>query len=473
MFKLNLHFPGVFAAIRPPAGLFLHAYSFTALAMLLLLFTGPVYAADDDNPGARPTWLPQLLGMQFNTVYQNTPGFRSPYAGQNSLVFDHSFKQEVTDTYGVYLGSQITKSLQLYGDVEMFRGAGLSKGLGLGAYTNADVIRAGPANLGQGPYLARLYARYVIPLSGELGEPLTRGMDQLPGREPVDRIEIKGGKLAPTDDFDQNRYANNGRTQFLNYAFLYNTAWDYASDTRGYSIGASVAFVHPAWRLIFGSYQVPTTRNGMNLDDEIYHARGDNVELDIAPNRIGTVIRLLAFHNEGRMGDYREAMAIGAATGTVPSTLADEQPGRTKYGFGLNIEQPLANNGETGLFARLGWANGANSAWSYTEVDRDASMGLQVSGVNWGRPDDRFGIAIAADGLTGSHRHYLEEGGIGMLIGDGALNYGLEKIAEAYYRIQLGRYVQLSPDFQYIENPGYNRDRGPVQVYGMRLHMSY
>ena len=440
--------------------------------VFLMLAAGSARAGDGDGTN-KPTWLPQLLGMQFNAVYQNTPGFRSPYTGPNSLVFDHSFKQQVTDTYGVYLGSQITRSLQAYMDVEMFRGAGLSGGYGLGAYTNADVIRAGPANLGQGPYLARLYARYVIPLSGELGEPLTRGMDQLPGREPVDRIEIKGGKLAPTDDFDQNRYANNGRTQFLNYAFLFNTAWDYASDTRGYSIGASIAFVHPTWRLIFGSYQVPTTRNGMILDSEIYHARGDNVELSLLPNRIGTVIRLLAFHNEGRMGDYREAMAIGAATGTVPSTLADEQPGRTKYGFGVNIEQPLANNGDTGLFARLGWANGANSTWSYTEVDRQASMGLQVSGVNWGRSDDRFGIGVAADGLTGSHRHYLAEGGIGMLIGDGALSYGLEEVCEAYYRIQLGRFVQLSPDFQYIENPGYNRDRGPVKVYGMRLHISY
>jgi hypothetical protein len=441
--------------------------------MLLVLLTGPAYPADDDSTGAKPPWLPQLLGLQFNTVYQNTPGFHSPYEGEKSFIFDHSVKQQMTRTYGLYLGSQVTKSLQLYADFEMFQGAGLAGGYGLGAYTNADVIRAGPANLGSGPYLARMYARYVIPLSGEMGETLTRGMDQLPGREPVDRIEIKGGKLAPTDDFDQNRYANNGRTQFLNYAFLFNTAWDYASDTRGYSIGASIAFVHPTWRLIMGSYQVPTTRNGMILDDEIYHARGDNVELSLAPNTIGTVIRLLAFHNEGRMGDYREAMAIGAATNTVPSTLADEQPGRTKYGFGVNIEQPLANNGETGLFARLGWANGANSAWSYTEVDRDASMGLQVSGRNWGRPEDNFGIGVAADGLTGSHRHYLEEGGIGMLIGDGALSYGLEKVCEVYYRIQLGRYVQLSPDFQYIENPGYNRDRGPVQVYGMRLHMSY
>jgi hypothetical protein len=440
--------------------------------LLLMVMTGVACAGDGDG-ASKPTWLPQLLGAQFTANYQNTPGFHSPYTGQDSFTFDHSFKQQMTRTYGVYLGSQVTKSLQLYADFEMFQGAGLSRGLGLGAYTNADVIRAGPADLGSGPYLARLYARYIIPLSGEMGESLSRGMDQLPDREPVDRIEIKGGKLAPTDDFDQNRYANNGRTQFLNYAFLFNTAWDYASDTRGYSIGASVAFVHPAWRLIFGSYQVPTTRNGMNLDDEIYHARGDNVELSLLPGRAGTVIRLLAFHNEGRMGDYREAMTIGSATGTVPSTLADEQPGRTKYGFGLNIEQPLANGGETGLFARLGWANGANSAWSYTEVDRDASMGLQVSGINWGRPDDRFGIAVAADGLTGSHRHYLEEGGIGMLVGDGALNYGLEEVFETYYRIQLGRFVQLSPDFQYIENPGYNRDRGPVKVYGMRLHMSY
>ncbi len=442
------------------------------LPLLVVIFAHFVWAGENDS-GAKPSWLPQLLGMQFTTNYQNTPGFHSPYEGEKSFTFDHSVKQQMTRTYGLYLGSQVTKSLQLYADFEMFQGSGLSNGLGLGAYTNADVIRAGPANLGSSPYLARLYLRYIIPLSGEVGESLTRGMDQLPGREPVDRIEIKGGKLAPTDDFDQNRYANNGRTQFLNYAFLFNTAWDYASDTRGYTIGASVAFVHPTWRLIFGSYQVPTTRNGMDLDDEIYHARGDNVELDLAPGKLGTVIRLLAFHNEGRMGDYREAMAIGSATGTVPSTLADEQPGRTKYGFGLNVEQPLANNGETGLFARLGWANGTNSAWSYTEVDRQASMGLQVSGRNWGRTNDGFGIAVAAEGLTGSHRHYLEEGGIGMLIGDGALNYGLEEVFEAYYRIQLGRYVQLSPDFQYIENPGYNRDRGPVKVYGMRLHMSY
>jgi carbohydrate-selective porin OprB len=166
-------------------------------------------------------------------------------------------------------------------------------------------------------------------------------------------------------------------------------------------------------------------------------------------------------------------MAIAAATGTTPDTTALSRTGQTKYGFGVNLEQPLADDGETGLFARAGWANGANSAWSYTEVDRDMSAGLQVSGSHWDRPEDRFGMAIAVDGLSGSHRHYLKEGGIGMLMGDGTLNYGLEQIFEAYYRVQLGPYVQLSPDYQRIVNPAYNRDRGPVDVYSIRLRLYY
>jgi hypothetical protein len=298
-------------------------------------------------------------------------------------------------------------------------------------------------------------------------------MDQLPGKEPADRIEIKGGKLSPSDDFDLNRYANNQRTQFLNDAFLYNLAWDYAADTRGYTIGASIALVHPSWRLILGSYQMPTTANGNVLDDQIYHAREDNLELTLKPPSTGTVIRLLAFRNEAQMGDFREALTLGAATGTTPDVAADTRPGHIKYGFGINLEQPLADDGETGLFARAGWADGMNATWCYAEVDRHGSAGIQVSGSHWYRNDDRFGMAIGVNGLSGSHRHYLEEGGIGMTIGDGALNYGLEEIFEAYYRIQLGRYVQLSPDYQRIVNPAYNRDRGPVDVYGVRLRLSY
>ncbi len=482
MFKFNPYFPGHLIHLIRSARTFRSAKALSVTSiMLLVLLTGSAYAADADGsttlpasllPGL-PAWFPRLLGAQATFIYQNMPAFHSPYIGQDSLRFDHGLGQEMSQTYGVYLGSQVTRSFQTYLDVEMFQGNGLSRGIGLAGYTNGDVIRAGSADLGNAPYVARLFGRYLIPLSGEQGELMERGMDQLPGKEPADRIEIKGGKLSPADDFDLNRYANNQRTQFLNYDFLYNPAWDYASDTRGYSIGLSIALAHPSWRLIFGSYQVPTRANGYVLDNQIYHARGDNIELTLKPNKAGTVIRLLAFRNEGQMGDFREALAAGAAAGTTPDVTADTRPGHVKYGFGLNLEQPLADDGETGLFARAGWANGANSTWSYTEADRDASAGIQVAGSHWRRNDDRFGMAYAVDGLSGSHRHYLAEGGIGMVIGDGALNYGLEQIFEAYYRIQLGRCVQLSPDYQHIVNPAYNRDRGPVDVYSMRLRLSY
>jgi high affinity Mn2+ porin len=419
-----------------------------------------------------PSWAPKLLGAQFTGIYQNMPAFHSPYQGEKSLRFDQGLGRQFTHSYGIYFGSQLTPSLQAYLDVEMFRGKGISKGLGLGGYMNGDVIRAGPANLPQDPYVARLYLRYLIPLSEERTGPEEPAMGQLPSPEPTSRIEIKLGKLAPTDDMDLNRYANNQRTQFLNYAFLFNTAWDYASDTRGFSRGFSVSLVKPSWRLTFGSYQVPKTANGYFLDNEI-GARGDNLELTLKPNRFDTVIRLLAYHNVGRMGSYREALDIARATSTISDVHGDERRGRTKYGFGINLEQPLADNGETGVFARAGWSDGHTSAWSYTDVDRHISAGVQVSGIHWGRTEDRFGIAYGVNGLSSIHKRYLAAGGIGMLVGDERLNYGFEQVFEIYYRIQLGRYIQITPDFQNIWNPGYNRERGPAQVYGLRLHLNY
>jgi hypothetical protein len=299
-------------------------------------------------------------------------------------------------------------------------------------------------------------------------------MDQLPSRDPTSRIEIKFGRFTPTDDMDLNRYANNQRIQFLNYAFLYNPAWDYASDTRGYSQGISISLIKPNWKLAFGSWQLPTVSNGMNLDWKIYKARGDNLELTLKPNKFGTVVRFLAFRNEGRMGKYQDALAIAKETSTIPNVIVlNTQEGHTKYGFGINLEQPITDNGETGLFARAGWSDGHTSAWSYTESDWHLSIGTQISGIHWGRTEDRFGIAYGVQGISNLHKQYLEEGGIGMLVGDGKLRYGMEQVLETYYRIQLGRYIQISPDFQYIRNPGYNRDRGPAQVYGLRLRLSY
>jgi carbohydrate-selective porin OprB len=203
-------------------------------------------------------------------------------------------------------------------------------------------------------------------------------------------------------------------------------------------------------------------------------AQGNNLELTLKPNKFGTAVRLLAYYNQGRMGKYREALDIAAATSTVPDVIVlDERPGHKKYGFGVNLEQPLADKGETGLFARAGWSDGYTTTWSYAEADQHLSIGAQISGVHWGRAEDRFGIAYGVQGISDLHKQYLAEGGMGMVVGDGKLRYGAEQVFETYYRVQVGRYIQISPDFQYIWNPGYNRDRGPAQIYGLRLHLSY
>jgi high affinity Mn2+ porin len=443
-----------------------------SLLFALMLLTAVCSTASAET-APEPAWAPQLLGMQATIIYQNMPSFSSPYSGSHSLSSENTQGHGHTETYGIYLGSQIAPSLQAYLDVEQARGNGVGHAVGLGGITDGDVIRQGSADLGTGPYIARLYLRYLIPLSQENDSLATRGMDQLPGNEPGSRIEMKLGKMASTDDFDLNRYANNTRTQFLNWGLINNTAWDFAADTRGYSYGFVVALVEPSWRLAIGTYKMPTTANGSEFDSHLSQARGDNLELTLKPNQLGTVVRLLAYHNQARMGNYAETVVIGRATSSVPDITADEQPGRSKRGFGVNLEQPLTDDGETGFFLRAGWNDGHTEEFAFTEVDRHLSKGLQVSGIHWGRAADRLGIAYVWHGLSHEHRDYLAAGGSGFLLGDGKLNYGPEQILETYYLVQIGRYAQLTPDFQYIQNPGYNRDRGPAEVYSLRLRLSF
>ncbi|MBF0457878.1 MAG: carbohydrate porin [Nitrospirae bacterium] len=455
-------------------------YAFV-LVVLLLAVSQPVYADNDtvSEPAAAtdnetlqdrmPPWFPKLLGLQFNGIYQNVPGLRSPYTGDNSFNADRALKDAITHIYGIYLGIRLAPTLQFYLDAEMAKGAGVSQGHGLGGYTNGDVIKAGSGDIGTGPYVARAYFRYIVPLDDET-EKVERAIDQLPGNEYVKRVEIKAGKMSPSDDFDMNRYANNTRTQFMNYAFIYNPAWDMSSDTRGYSYGIVTALVQPQWRLALGVYMMPTYQNGPIMDSQIFRAQGSNLELTIKPNNYGTVIRTLAYMNQGSMGNYNEALANTAST---PDVFADERHGRTKYGFGVNFEQPLADDGETGLFGRIGWNDGHNETFCYTEADQHLSLGAQLSGTHWGRAEDRAGLAYAIEGISSGHRNYLAAGGLGVYIGDGALNYAPEQIIELYYRIQIGKFVQITPDYQLIANPGYNRDRGPANVISMRLRVSW
>ena len=416
-------------------------------------------------------WRPYVLGTQINYISQHLGRVRSPYAGPNSL--GPATDLETSQAYGVYTGVRIGHGLQGFLDVEMIRGSGINKATGLAGITNGDVLRQGTVDLGSGPYVARAFLRYTVRLGGQARDTLAAGADQVPLNVAKRRVEFIAGKLALSDVFDLNRYANSTRWQFMNWGLFQNSAWDFAADTRGYSNGVAVAWINPLWALRAGSFQMPTLANGNHFDPDLRRAHGDNVELTINVPATGTIVRTLAYLNHARMGNYADAIAIGRAAGVAPDIVGNDKPGRTKYGYGLNVEQPVADSGETGLFARLGWSDGANESFVFTEVDRAASAGAQIGGAHWSRGDDRVGIAGLVHGLSALHQQYLAAGGTGFLLGDGALTYGPEQIVEAFYRSQLTPYLQFGPDVQYIRNPGYNRDRGPATVLGLRLNLRY
>jgi high affinity Mn2+ porin len=415
-----------------------------------------------------------LLAAQYTFIEQKQTALESPYQGQFSLLPDGD--RQATHTIGFYGGWAPLSWLQLYLDTEKFMGAGVSGATGLGGLTNGDVVREGTPGLKKQFYIARCYGRFMLPLSSEVA-PVARAQDQFPGTEAVRRLELKVGLLSVTDDFDRNAYANAARTQFLNWSLWNNTAWDFAANTRGFTDGFVVGYISPSWSLKYGMYRMPLYANAQTLET-LRHAREQNLELTLTPPGLTTVVRLLAYHNTARMGSYAEALAIAAANGTVPDVAADDQEGRHKSGFGVNAEQPLGDGGASGLFMRLGWQDGKNEDFAFTEVDRHLSFGGQLSGAHWWRSDDRAGLAAVVEGLSDVHRDYLAAGGSGFLLGDGRLSYAREQILEAYYRAQWtwlhGELrLQLSPDFQYVRNPGFNQDRGPVRFYALRAHLEY
>ncbi len=419
------------------------------------------------------TWLAEHLyvGGQITVISQQLFKFHSPYAGENSLQSQND--NAVSHSYTLYVGARLTPQLEFYIAPEMIRGNGLSDTLGVAGFPNGDVIRN--PSIGEDPYLARYFLRWTVP-TGDGEEWVERGMNRIAGTVPVHRLVVTIGKLGTTDIFDVNSYANSTRTQFMSWAHINNVAWDFAADTRGYTHGIAVEWIHPQWAIRLGSFQMPTTANGPNLSTDLIHNRGDQAELELQPDFLAEawtppVIRLLAYRNLAHMGNYRDSLNLAEQTHTTPNITATERTGAVKYGFGLNVEQPLADGGATGLFARLGWNNGATESFAFTEADRTFTVGGQLSGAWWHRPPDRAGLALALNGLSGAHGDYLAAGGLGFILGDGQLNYGPETILETYYAFQPWWFTALSLDYQLILDPGYNRDRGPASVLSIRLHI--
>jgi carbohydrate-selective porin OprB len=220
-----------------------------------------------------------------------------------------------------------------------------------------------------------------------------------------------------------------------------------------------------------GRFIMPAESNGLALDTRIFRHYGDQVELEHRHTWMGQAgtVRLLAFHDRVRMGGFRDALAA-AAPGTAPS-VADVRRERGKTGFGASLDQALGEN--AAVFARASRNDGQSETYAFAEIERSLSAGVTLQGAPWGRAGDTVGVAVVRNGLTQAHRDYLAAGGVGAFIGDGGLDYHPERIAEAYYKVGLGEHAALSLDWQHVANPAYNGARGPVNVFGLRLHGQY
>ena len=427
-----------------------------------------VPAPPQDSSSGGSFWDRLWVSGQANFIRQQHGSFPAAYSGPNSLSPDpeHATSRVLT----LYTGFQITRDFEVLADVEEAGGAGLSNALGVAGFTNLDVVRN--PSLSKAPYMARMMLHYILPLSDESIE-ATRNPLSLSSTLPVRRLEFRAGKMSTVDFFDVNSGASDSHLQFMNWTADNNGAYDYAADTRGYTYGLFAEYDDRNWAFRFGEMLMPTVANGITLDWDLARARAENFEVEqrrvLFPHRT-TTFRLLSFVNHANMGSYREAID-GYLSGqdAVPDITKYRVQGRIKYGFGLNVEQPLTSLWRT--FGRLGWNDGRTESFAYSEVDRTAETGSDFAGRPWHRPNDKIGAVYIINGISGDHRRYLALGGLGFLLGDGGLTYGLEKIFETYYTVHLWRGVYVAADWQHITNPGYNEVRGPVSVVSFRIHV--
>ncbi len=408
------------------------------------------------------------LSGQVNIISQWHPAFRSPYQGPNSL--SPEAQDAGSRVLTLFTGLRLTQTTSLLCDVQETGGHGIGEALGLAGFTNLDVVRN--PTLSKAPYIARLMFHQIIPLGRA-----TEAVDQNPFsvfRElPERRLEIRFGKFSLADFFDFNSYGTDSNFQFLNWTVDNAGSYDYAADTRGYTFAAMLEYHDRWWTVRFAEALMPKVANGIHPDADLARARSENVEFEFHRKTIlhqQGILRLLTFVNHANMGDYQQAID-NFQGGLTPKPEITAHPLQTtiKYGFGVNFEQPL--NGWVGIFGRWGWNEGEHESYAYTEVDQTDQIGVGFSGRAWGRTWDRAGVVFVSNGISRVHQEYLALGGDGFLLGDGRLNYGRENIFETYYTLHAWRGIYPAFGLQHINNPGYNRDRGPVLVPTLRLHL--
>jgi high affinity Mn2+ porin len=415
-------------------------------------------AADDEQDFA--------VHGQFTYVEQNTSGFNAPYRGPNSL--SPSAAAETTDAT-LYLGARLWAGAEGWINGEVDQGFGLDDTLGAAGFPSGEAYKVGKNQ----PYLRlqRMFIRQTLNLDDAV-QPIEASANQLGGAQSADRVVIWLGKFGVTDVFDTNQYANAARTDFLNWTAINAGTFDYAADAWGYTVGSALEWYQGNWTLRAGLFDLSDVPNSVHLEPAFHEFQAD-MELEHRHELAGQPGRFLVtlFESRGRMGLLDEAVAIARSSG-APVDIAAVRAYRSRIGVSMNLQQQIA--ADLGGFMRVGKAGGNVEAYEFTDVDRTLAAGLALQGSRWHRAQDTLGVAAINNGISGAREAYLNAGGLGILIGDGKLPHpGPEQIIETYYSAAALKFLHVSFDYQWINHPAYNRDRGPVSVFAVRVHAQF
>lgn len=427
--------------------------------------TPPPPASEDFNAHFQSTY-----------IWQKHPGFDADYSGDNSLTPGRD--KSYTFTATAFLGFRPWRDGELYLNGELVQGVPFTGSLvGVGTSPNGEVTRTAGATI-KG-YIPRFFLRQTWNLGGER-QVQESAANQLQGKVDADRFVLTAGKFSVLDIFDNNTYAKDSRSQFMNAANMGHAAFDYASDARGYGWGLAGEWYRGDWVFRLGRMSGPLEPNGPWADTKLLRHYGDQFEVERSHSLAGQPgkARLLVWRDRAQLARFRDALAYGNAAGWAPDPVVGRQyifkvrgAEQRKYGVGINLEQAVSATG--GVFLRAMWADGATETWAFTEADRSLALGWSGTGGAWSRTKDNLGVSAMVNTLSADRRAYLAAGGISYFIGDGALNYRPEQLLETYYSLSLGGNHSLTLDYQRILHPAYNAGRGPVNVLGARLHLEY
>jgi high affinity Mn2+ porin len=392
---------------------------------------------------------------------QGYPAFRAPYTGTNSLT--PARQAQATWSNSLYLNARLWEGGEVYYNPELLQGFGLSDTVGIAGFAS------GEAQKSNFPYphynTSRLYVRQTFGFGGEQEE-LASAQQQLGGKADVNRLTLQAGKFSVGDVFDGNSYAKDTRRDFMNWSIWAPGAFDYAADKLGLTYGMTAELNQKNWALRGGYFMIGAQSNSNNFDTQVFR-RGQYVaELETRYSLFSRPgkLRTIGWVSSANSGSYRDTLNDPALNLDISLT----RTGRLKYGYVFNVEQSVTD--DIGLFGRWSWNNGKTEIMSFTDIDASLSLGTSIKGTKWGRPDDTIGIAGAFNALSRDHRDFIAAGGLGPLIGDGQLNYRKERILETYYAYAVTKAITVTADYQFVTNPAYNADRGPVHVFSGRLH---